>query len=64
MFQTGDVKFNALTKELQLQLENLSEGKTIYAVRIAELEDRVQVLENALGAKRVAKLFQPPTTES
>ena len=56
MIQTGDLKFDALIGDLQQQLTALSEGKALYAVRIKELEARVQQLETVLSPAARKKL--------
>ena len=62
MIQTGDVKFDALVAELQAQLVLLSEGKAMYAVRIAELELLVKQAEEKIKDIEMATPVTDPSS--
>lgn len=59
MFRTGDLKIDAILKEYQEQLTALSEGKALYAVRIAELDARIEELTAKRKRKPAASSAQP-----
>lgn len=64
MIQTGDLKFDALVGEFQAQIAALSEGKALYAIRIAELEAKLKLVESALSPSARKKLTAPAPSPS